>query len=147
MATSQKPTHSPSSSSSTPATPSKKLRVFPPTILGKGRPTAFVNRVLESSLRPVPPNVRRHHVEYPSLEHFWMVFGDPQSLQFLRSVANLEEYDCYIKYFYGRLVLVVRGLHLPEVETIFCNSILVWHGTSDSDIQNAMEDSFEETYD
>lgn len=44
-------------------------------------------------------------------------------------------------------MLIVRGLHLPEIEAIFCNSIPAWHGTSDSDIQDAIEDSFEAAYD
>lgn len=146
MAISQKRTRSPSSSPGTPATPSKKPRVFPPTTPGKERPAAFVNRILESNSRPVSSNVRPRQVEYSSLEQFWMVFGDPQSLQFLRSAANLEEYNRYIKYFHGRLVLVVRGLHLPEVEAIFCNFFPAWHGTSDTDIQDAMEYSSEAAY-
>lgn len=52
-----------------------------------------------------------------------MVFGDVPSAQFLRSAANLEEYGRYVKYFHGRLVLLVRGLHLPEVEALFCAKI------------------------
>ena len=78
-----------------------------------------MNRVLESSLRPVPTNVCPCNVEYPLLDDFWKVFGDQEIFQFLRSVANLDECKRLLKYFYGRLVLLVQGLHLPELEAMY----------------------------
>lgn len=147
MSPSKKRAHSPSSSQVTTVTPPKKPRVLPPSAPGKGRPVAFLNRILKGSSRAVPSTARPLHVEYPPLEHFWKVFGDLPSAQFLRSAANLEEYDRYLKYFHGRLVLIVRGLHLPEVEAFFCATVPLWHRSSDSDIQDAMEESFEAAYD
>lgn len=51
---SQKRMLSPTYSPHTPATPSKKSPIFPPTTLSKQRLNTFINRVLKSSLHPYP---------------------------------------------------------------------------------------------
>lgn len=75
-----------------------------------------------------------------------MIFGDSQSLQFFYFTANLKKYNYYIKYFYNWLMLVIQGLHLPEIEMIFYNFIPIWHSISDSNIQDVIEFLFKAAY-
>lgn len=130
-----------------PTTPSKRILVNPPTTSGKGKPVSFINRVLMESSRPIPANIHPRHVEYPPFEQFSMVFSDGASTQFLRLAVDLEEYDRRVKYFHGRLVLLVRGLHLHEVEALYHLTVPAWHETSDGYIQEAMTNSFDAAYD
>lgn len=86
----------------------KKLCIFLTTTSRKKRPTAFVNRVLESSLRPVSINVCLHNVEYSLLDHFWKIFEDQKVFQFLCLIANLDKYKHLLKYFYNCLVFLSK---------------------------------------
>ena len=86
-------------------------------------------------------------IDYPPLDQFWIVFGDPYSSQYLRSAANQEEYNRCVKYFHGRLSLIVRGLHLPEIEALFRVTAPAWLSTVGEDIQESMQESFESAYD
>lgn len=120
--------------------------VFSPSTLKKRRPTAFVNRVLESSFRPVPTNVCPRNIKYPLLDDFWKIFGDQKTFQFLCSVANLDEYKHLLKYFYSHLVLLVQGQHLLELKTLYTPTIPAWHAKIDSGTDKAIEDVFEAAY-
>ena len=125
----------------------QKPCVFPPTTAMKRRPVAFVNRVLKSSLRPIPTNVCLCNVEYPLLDHFWKVFGNQETFQFLHSAANLDEYKHLLKYFHGRLIFLIQKLHLSEIKALYTLTIPAWHAKVDSETDEAVEDTFEVAYD
>ena len=52
-----------------------------------------------------------------------------------------------MKYFHGRLVLLVRGLHLSEVSVIFHATVPAWHGSSEGNVQDALAGMFAAAYD
>lgn len=118
-----------------------------PTLPRGKNATNAIFRVVAGNSRPVSSGSRPLPVEYPPLDQFWIVFGDPSSSQYLRSASSLEEYDRYVKYFHGRLSLLVRGLHLLEIEAVFRATVPAWNSTADSDFQDAMQESFEAAYD
>lgn len=106
-----------------------------------------MNRMLKSSSCPVSINVCPCNVEYPLLDHFWKVFGDLKAFQFLYLVANLDEYKRLLKYFHDCLVLLVRGLHLPEIKALYALTVLAWYAKVNSETDKAMEDIFQMVYD
>lgn len=135
------------SATESPSTPTKKLRVGAPATLIKGKAATFVYRAIAGSSRPVPPNARPSQVDYPPLDQFWLTFGDRTSTQYLKNAATLEEYCRLVKYFHGRLVLLVRGLFLPEVAAIFHATLPAWYNSVDPDVKDKMEEAFESAYD
>lgn len=142
------PAASTAASPTTPTqTPTKKPRVAAPPTPVKGKAATFVYRAIAGSSRPVPLNSRPSQVEFPPLDQVWLVFGDLDSSQYLKNATTPEEYARLVKYFHGRLVLVVRGLHLPEVRAIFRATLPAWYNSADTDIQDDMEVQFESAYD
>lgn len=122
-------------------TSTKRPRVAlpaPPTPL-KGKAGAAVFRAIAGSSWPILLNSRPSQIELPPYDKIWLVFGDLDSSQYLKSATTHEEYACLAKYFHGRLVLVFRGLHLPEVRAIFCSTLPPWYNSADTEIQDDME--------
>lgn len=146
-ASTRKRHHSETSANPAPGTSSKKNRTNTPVTPIKGKSATHIYRALAASSRPVAPNSRPALVNYPSLDQFWLAFGDAPSSQYLKSAATLEDYSRLVKYFHGRLVLLVRGLHLPEVSVIFRATTPAWHNSAESEVQDALEEAFESAYD
>ncbi|MCJ1347753.1 hypothetical protein MMC31_005982, partial [Peltigera leucophlebia] len=130
-------------------TPTKRPRVALPALPTplKGKAGAAISRAIAGSSRPIPLNSRPSQIELPPYDKIWLVFGDLDSSQYLKSATTHEEYTCLAKYFYGRLVLVVRGLHLPEVRAIFRSTVPPWYNSADTEIQDDMENQFESAHD
>ncbi len=99
-------------------TPTKKPRVAPLMPI-KGRAAGIIARAIAGSSCPVPVHSRPLPVKFPPIDQIWRVLGDLDSSQYLKSASTHEEYARLIKYFHAHLVLVFRGLHLPEVKAIF----------------------------
>ena len=86
-------------------------------------------------------------IDYPPFDQFWIVFGNPCSLQYLKSVANQEEYNGCVKYFHGCLSLIVQNLHLLEIKALFRVTLPAWLSMVDEDIQKSKQKFFESAYD
>lgn len=142
-ASTRKRQHSETSANPAPSTPSKKNRTNPPVSPIKGKSATHMYRALAGSSHRVAPNSRPALGDYPPLDQFWLVFGDAPSSQYLKSAATLEDYSRLVKYFYGGLVLLVRGLHLPEISVIFRATTPAWHNAAESEVQDALEEAFE----
>lgn len=136
-----------------PTTPDQTLPKKPRVALPassmplKGKAGAAASRAIAGSSRPIPLNSRPSQVEFPPFDKIWLVFGDIDSSQYLKNATTHEEYARLVKYFHGRLVLVVRGLHLPEVKAIFCSTLPPWYNSADTEIQDDMENQFESAHD
>lgn len=76
-----------------------------------------------------------------------MIFGNPTSTQYLKNAATRKKYTRFVKYFHGRLVLLVRGLYLSEIVAIFRIILPVWHNSANSEVQDDMKEQFEYAYD
>lgn len=92
------------------------------------------------NFRLVPP-------KFPSLDRLWLVFGDLDLAKYLKGASTSKEYGRMIKYFYGRLILVVRRLHLPNIQAIFWSTLPPWYIAVETDLQNEMENEFEIAHD
>ncbi len=118
----------------------------PPTPV-KGKAATFISRAIAGSSRPIPSNARPSQVDYPPLDQLWAVFGNLTSTQYLKNAATREEYARLVKYFHGRLVLLVCGLYLPEIVAIFHTTLPAWHNSANSEVQDDIEEQFECAYD
>lgn len=118
-----------------------------PGSLPSGRQPAQVIRVLQGKSRYVDLKNGPSRVEYPPLDIFWVIFGDNASTQFLKSSPSLSAYERNVKYFHGRLALVVRGLNLNELLAVHRATLPAWAAHEEEEIQEGMLDSFESAYD
>lgn len=118
-----------------------------PSSLPSGRQPAQVIRVLQGKSRHVDLKNGPSRVEYPPLDIFWTIFGDNASTQFLKSSPSLSDYERNVKYFHGRLALVVRGLNLDELSAVHRATLPAWAAHEKEEIQEGMTDSFESAYD
>lgn len=118
--------------------PTKKLRVTPPMPI-KGRAAAIIARAIAGNFCPLSVYSRLLPVEFPPIDQIWRVLGDLDSFQYLKSASTHKEYARFVKYFHVRLVLVVWGLHLLEVKAIFWATLLLWYNSTDTKIQDDME--------
>lgn len=100
--------------------------------------TRVVGKSRQIDLKNGPPLV-----EYPPLDIIWIVFGDNASTQFLKSSPTLLDYERNVKYFHGRLALVVRGLNLDEI-LLF---LPAWTAYEKKVVIEDMCNSFELAYD
>lgn len=92
------------------------------------------------NLRPAPP-------KFPSLDRLWLIFGDLDSANYLKGVSTYKKYGCMVKYFHGRLILIVRGLYLSKIQAIFVLTFSPWYIAEETDVQDEMENEFETAYD
>lgn len=108
-----------------PTTPDQTLPKKPRVALPassmplKGKAGAAASRAIAGSSRPIPLNSRPSQVEFPPFDKIWLVFGDIDSSQYLKNATTHEEYARLVKYFHGRLVLVVRGFISPKSRLYF----------------------------
>ncbi len=137
----------PPSAVSSPSTSTKKSHVTAPPTPVKGKAAMFISREIAESSRLIPSNARPSQVDYSPLDQLWTVFGNPTSTQYLKNATTREKYACLVKYFYGRLVLLVYGLYLPEITAIFRTTLPVWHNSANSEVQDNMEEQFGCAYD
>lgn len=82
--------HHCSRSLATPTLSKKRDTIAPPGVLPLWRKLAnnAISHVLARRSWPVSFGSRPVMIDYPPLNQFWIVFGNPYSLQYLRSVAN-----------------------------------------------------------
>lgn len=118
-----------------------------PSSLPSGKQPAQVIRVLQGKSRHVDLKNGLSRVEYPPLDIFWVIFGDNASTQFLKSSPSLADYEHNVRYFHGRLALVVRGLNLDELSAVYRATLPAWAAHVEEDIQEGMMNSFESAYD
>lgn len=117
-----------------------------------GRPPARrhgpqVTRVIQGKSRQIDLKNGPPLVEYPPLDIFWVVFGDHASTQFLKSSPTLDDYERNVEYFHGRMSLVLRGLRLDEISTLFRATLPAWYAHEEQEVQEAMSNFFEGAYD
>ena len=112
--------------------------------------TASGPRIASGSLLPLK---KQKHIntslfpdslEWPSHNKLWEVVGDRGSEFYLKSQNTLEEYTPAACIFFGRLLLVVRGLHLDQLIVIFRASAPSWFTTVARDKKAAMIEAFKE---
>lgn len=112
-----------------------------------GRQPAQVTRVVQGKSRHIDLKNGPSLVEYPPLDIFWVIFGDYASTQFLKSSSSLSDYERNVKYFHGRLALVVRGLNLDELSALYRATLPAWTVHEEEEVQEGMTSSFESAYD
>lgn len=137
-----------------PLTPNKKRSigsVFVLTSTPSGhsgdRHPAQVTRVIQGKSRQINLKNGPRLVEYPPLDIIWIVFGDNASTQFLKSSPGVPDYEKNVKYFHGRLALVVRGLSLDEILALYRATLPAWTAYEKKEVLEEMCNSFESAYD
>lgn len=123
------------------------LALTAPVGLPSGRQPPQVTRVLQGKSRHVDLKNGPSRIDYPPLDIFWIIFGDQASTQFLKSSPSLPDYERNLKYFHGRLALVVRGLNLDEISALHRATLPSWAAHEKEEIQEGMTQSFESAYD
>lgn len=108
---------------------------------------AQITRVVQGKSRQIDLNNGPPLVEYPPLDIIWIVFGDNASTQFLKSSPTLLDYERNVKYFHGRLALVVRGLNLDEILVLHRATLPAWTAYEKKVVIEDMCNSFELAYD
>lgn len=108
-------------------------------MLVKCKATNFIIRVIAGSSHPILVNSWLSKVKYPAINKIWIIFDNNNSTQYPKNIAIYEEYTHLVKYFYGKLVLLVYRLHFPEIIVIFCITFLAWYNLVNLKIQNDME--------
>lgn len=68
-------------------------------------------------------------LKWPPYDKLWEAVGDHGSEFYLKSQSTLEEYTSIARIFFGRLLLVVQGLHLDQFIVIFRGSASSWYTT------------------
>lgn len=140
--------------STSPLTPNKKRSIGSGFVLNptpsshSGSPLpAQVIRVVQGKSRHINLKNGPPLVEYPPLDIIWTVFGDSASTQFLKSSPGLLDYEKNVKYFHGRLALVVRGLSLDEILALYHATLPAWTAYEKEEVLEEMYNSFESAYD
>lgn len=80
---------------------------------------------------------------WPPLDMLWDVLGDCRSEAYLKSQGIIKEYSYAVKPFLGRLGLVICGLHLDQLQVIFCATFPNRVNTAPKAEKVAMSEIFE----
>lgn len=84
---------------------------------------------------------------WPKPDELWEVFGDANSTQVLKGVANMEDYQLAARYFCGRHQLLIRGINMDELTAIARATMPPFYSNISKAEQGTMADVLEAAWD